>query len=159
MSYQAVVRDANDALVIGGPVGMRISVLQGSLQGTPVYVETHTATTNANGLATLEIGGGSVVSGTMAGIDRSTAPYFLRTEAAPQAAPLTPSTAEAGCSMCLTRCMRRTAVWAHKALQEHPAHKGLQDSPPAKWCARATPSCCIRAPTLTDPIKVRAAGA
>ncbi len=83
MSYQAVVRDANDALVTTGPVGMRISVMQGSLQGTPVYVETHAVLTNANGLATLEIGGGQVVSGSMAGIDWSTGPYFLRTEADP----------------------------------------------------------------------------
>jgi len=83
LSYQAVVRDANDALVTTGPVGLRISVVQGSLQGTPVYVETHTATTNANGLATLEVGGGTVVSGSFSGIDWSTGPYFLRTEADP----------------------------------------------------------------------------
>ena len=84
MSYQAVVRDANDALVTSAPVGLRLSVNQGSLQGTAVYVETHTATTNANGLATLEVGGGTVVSGSFSAIDWSAGPYFLRTEADPQ---------------------------------------------------------------------------
>ncbi len=83
LSYQAVVRDANDALVTSGPVGMRISVVQGSLQGTPVYVETHAVSTNANGLATLEVGGGVLVSGSFSGIDWSDGPYFLRTEADP----------------------------------------------------------------------------
>ncbi|MBL8000361.1 MAG: hypothetical protein JNL05_00245 [Flavobacteriales bacterium] len=84
MSYQAVVRDANDALVTSAPVGLRLSVNQGSLQGTAVYVETHTATTNTNGLATLEVGGGTVVSGSFSAIDWSAGPYFLRTEADPQ---------------------------------------------------------------------------
>ena len=69
MSYQAVVRNTGNALVSNSPVGIRISILQGSASGTAEYVETHTATTNVNGLATLEIGGGTVVSGTIAGID------------------------------------------------------------------------------------------
>lgn len=83
MSYQAVVRDASDALVVSGPVGLRISVNQGSLQGPSVYVETHATTTNANGLASLEVGGGAVVSGSFSGIDWNAGPYFLRTEADP----------------------------------------------------------------------------
>ncbi len=83
MSYQAVVRDANDALVVSSPVGLRISLNQGSLQGPSVYVETHATTTNANGLASLEVGGGFVVSGSFSGIDWNAGPYFLRTEADP----------------------------------------------------------------------------
>ena len=66
MSYQAVVRDATNALVIETQVGMQISILQGT---TPVYVETQTPTTNINGLATLEIGNGSVISGDFTTID------------------------------------------------------------------------------------------
>lgn len=56
MSYQAVIRDAGNALVSSHAVGMQISILQGSATGTPVYVETQTPTTNANGLVTIEIG-------------------------------------------------------------------------------------------------------
>ena len=58
MSYQAVVRDNNNQLVINRRLGMRISILQGSADGTVVYNEVQTPTTNANGLVTVQIGGG-----------------------------------------------------------------------------------------------------
>jgi len=80
MSFQAVVRDGDGALVTNGTVGMRISVLQGGENGTAVYVETHEPQTNANGLITLEVGGGTVVSGTMDAINWAEGPYHLKTE-------------------------------------------------------------------------------
>lgn len=83
MSYQAVVRNSGNALVTSAPVGMRISILQGSATGTSVYTETQSATTNNNGLVTLEIGTGTVVSGTFASIDWSAGPYFIKTETDP----------------------------------------------------------------------------
>lgn len=63
MSYQAVIRDAKNQLVINTDIRMRISILQGGVTPTAVYVELHSPTTNANGLVTLEIGTGKVVSG------------------------------------------------------------------------------------------------
>ena len=83
MSYQAVVRDGNNALVTSTAVGMQISILQGSANGTAVYVETQTPTSNANGLVSLEIGSGTVVSGTFAAIDWANGPYFIKTETDP----------------------------------------------------------------------------
>jgi hypothetical protein len=83
MSYQAVIRNASNSLVTNTAVGMQISILQGSTSGTAVYVETQTPTTNANGLVSLEIGGGTVVSGTFAAIDWSAGPYFIKTETDP----------------------------------------------------------------------------
>lgn len=83
MSYQAVVRNGSNALVSNSPVGVKISVLQGSATGTAAYVETQNVTTNANGLATFQIGNGTVVSGTMAGIDWANGPYFIKTETDP----------------------------------------------------------------------------
>lgn len=83
MSYQAVVRNSNNSLLISQSVGIRISILQGSSAGTEVYVETHTTTTNANGLVSIEIGNGIVVSGTFDAIDWSNGPFFIKTETDP----------------------------------------------------------------------------
>jgi hypothetical protein len=80
MSYQVVIRDNSNALVTNQVVGMQISILQGSANGTAVYVETQTPTTNANGLASIEIGGGTVVSGNFASINWANGPYFIKTE-------------------------------------------------------------------------------
>jgi hypothetical protein len=83
MSYQAVIRNSSNALVTNQFVGMRISILQGTSTGTAVYIETQTPPTNANGLASIEIGGGTVVSGTFATIDWTNGPYFIKTETGP----------------------------------------------------------------------------
>jgi hypothetical protein len=83
MSYQAVIRNSSNALVPSTSVGMQISILQGSASGTAVYVETQTVSTNANGLVSLEIGSGTAVTGTFAGINWATGPYFIKTETDP----------------------------------------------------------------------------
>jgi uncharacterized protein (TIGR02145 family) len=83
MSYQAVIRNNSDQLVKSSPVGMRISILQGSSSGTVVYTETQIPTTNANGLVSIEIGGGTPATGTFAGIDWSNGIYFVKTETDP----------------------------------------------------------------------------
>jgi uncharacterized protein (TIGR02145 family) len=80
MSYQAVIRNSNDSLLISTQVGMRISLVQGTPTGTVVFSETQTATTNANGLVSLQIGMGTAVSGTFAGIDWAEGPYYVKTE-------------------------------------------------------------------------------
>ena len=80
MSYQAVVRDNSDLLVSSQAISMQISILQYSASGTAVFVETHSQSTNANGLVSIEIGAGSVVLGDFATIDWSDGPYFLKTE-------------------------------------------------------------------------------
>jgi len=84
MSYQAVVRNADNVLVQNHPIGMQISILQGSATGTPVYVETQTTSTNANGLVSIKIGEGTVVTGTFSEIDWSIGNYFIKTEIDPQ---------------------------------------------------------------------------
>ncbi len=60
ISYQAVIRDANNNLITNQTIGMRVSILVGI--GT-AYIETHTPTTNANGLVSIEVGGGTLVAG------------------------------------------------------------------------------------------------
>ena len=62
---------------------MQLSIVQGSVSGTVVYVETQTPTSNLNGLVSVEIGSGTVVSGTFNSIDWSKGPYFIKTETDP----------------------------------------------------------------------------
>ncbi|WP_372948686.1 tail fiber domain-containing protein [Mariniphaga sp.] len=85
MSYQAVVRDEGNSLVINRPVGVKMSIVQGSGNGNTVYSELFNPNpeTNANGLLTLEIGGGIPVLGTFSEIDWSKGPFFIRTEIDP----------------------------------------------------------------------------
>lgn len=83
MSYQAVVRNTSNQLVTGSTVGMRVSILQGSSTGTVAYSETQNALTNANGLATIQIGGGTLLSGNFSTIDWSNGPYFIKSEVDP----------------------------------------------------------------------------
>ena len=83
MSYQAVVRDAGNLLVTNQIIGIQISILQGSAVGTAVYIETQTPSTNINGLVSLEIGNGIVVSGTFNTINWANDSYFVKTEIDP----------------------------------------------------------------------------
>ncbi len=79
MSYQAVIRNSSNALVVSTSVGMQISILQGSPTGILVYKETQIPTTNSNGLISIEIGG-------MIGFDTinwANGPYFIKTETDP----------------------------------------------------------------------------
>ncbi len=82
-SYQTVVRNASNQLLVGQTVGIKISILQGSANGSAVFSETHTPQTNANGLATLEIGGGSLLTGNFANINWANGPFFVKTETDP----------------------------------------------------------------------------
>lgn len=53
MSYQAVIRNVSNNLVVNKTVGVKISILKGGVNGTPVYVESHSVRTNANGMVSL----------------------------------------------------------------------------------------------------------
>jgi hypothetical protein len=83
-SFQAILRDAANQVLDNQLVAMRLSILQGSESGTAVYVETQTATTNSAGLVTLQVGGGTVVSGSISGIDWANGPYYIKTETDPE---------------------------------------------------------------------------
>lgn len=79
MSYQAIIRNSNNQLVTNKAVGMQISILQGTATGTAVYTEKQTPTTNANGLVSIEIGGGQ----SFKTIDWANGIYFIKTETDP----------------------------------------------------------------------------
>jgi len=83
MSYQAVIRTANNNLLSLKNISMRISILKGELTSSPVYIETHNGKTNLNGLVSIQIGTGLVVLGVFSKIDWSKGPYFIATETDP----------------------------------------------------------------------------
>lgn len=82
-NYQAVVRNTSGNILASQNVGFQLSILDGGPSGTPVYVETQTATTNTFGLANLKVGAGTVVSGSFAAIDWSTGDKYLKVEMDP----------------------------------------------------------------------------
>ncbi|MFC2119421.1 beta strand repeat-containing protein, partial [Bacteroidota bacterium] len=78
-SYQAVVRDGNGNVLDDQAVSFRIALLQGN---TIVYMETHTATSNAFGLVNLKIGGGNPVLNNISNVDFSN-PVHMNVEMDP----------------------------------------------------------------------------
>lgn len=85
--YQAVVRGADNQLLQNQTVGVRVSVLEGSTSGNAVFVETHSAQTNANGVLSLTIGTGNAQVGNLSSsVHWGTAENFLKVEIDPQGA-------------------------------------------------------------------------
>jgi hypothetical protein len=84
ISYQAVIRNSSGLLLNNVQIGIQINILQGSANGTSVYAEVQTPTTNANGLITIEIGDGSIMSGNISNIDWNNGPFFIKTEIDPE---------------------------------------------------------------------------
>ncbi len=85
LSYQAVIRDADNKLVANKQIGMRITILSGSINGTEVYKEIYNPNpqSNTNGLVTLEIGTGISLLGNFANINWANGIYFIKTETDP----------------------------------------------------------------------------
>lgn len=82
LSYQAILRDVDNKLLSEQKVSVRISILQKNVEGKAVYQEEHLATTNINGLVTLQIGTGKT-SQNFASIQWNDGPFFIKTEAVP----------------------------------------------------------------------------
>ncbi len=81
VSYQAVVRHANNHIAANETMDVRISILQGSADGHVIYVESRRVSTNANGLFTLVVGNGDPLSGmNFSNINWAEGPYFLKSE-------------------------------------------------------------------------------
>ena len=80
MTYQAVIRNGSNNLVTNTNIGIQVSILHSSVTGNSTYTERHFPTTNNNGLVTLEIGTGTVISGDFSSIDWANDIYFVKTE-------------------------------------------------------------------------------
>jgi len=75
MTYQAVIRNTSNQLIVSTQIGIEIIIYQGFTTGTQVYSETQTPTTNTNGLLSIEIGG-EIGFDT---INWANGPYFIET--------------------------------------------------------------------------------
>lgn len=80
INYQGVARDQLGNAISKTAVSLRFSVLQGS---NPVYVETHSTSTDTFGLYNAVIGQGSVVSGTFSSINWGVGTYSVKVEIDP----------------------------------------------------------------------------
>ena len=75
MTFQAVVRDAQNEIVANQGVSVEVSITQTTTTGTVVFEESHSPTTNVNGLFTVVLGTGIPVSGSLSAIDWSQGQY------------------------------------------------------------------------------------
>jgi trimeric autotransporter adhesin len=80
-NYQGILRNTSGEMIKNTSVTVRISLLQGSTTGIVQYSENHTVTTNNYGQFSVNIGGGTVLTGVFATINWLQ-PMFLKTEVA-----------------------------------------------------------------------------
>jgi len=79
-NYQAVVRNSAGNVISNSVVSVRFTILDNSASGSPLYTETFSTTTNQYGLITLDIGTGTVVSGSFQAINWAVGSKWLQVE-------------------------------------------------------------------------------
>jgi uncharacterized protein (TIGR02145 family) len=75
--YQAVIRNTDVTVMAEAAITMTFKIHDVTATGIVVYEENHTSSTNAQGLISLNVGNGSVVSGTFSGINWGNGAKFL----------------------------------------------------------------------------------
>lgn len=81
VNYQAIACDNSGAEITLQDIAVKMTFLQGSVNGNPVYLEEHEVQTDEFGLFAIQLGdGGDQSSGSFSSIDWSNGPYFLRVE-------------------------------------------------------------------------------
>ena len=78
--YQAIARNASGVTISNTAVKVRFSIRDSIATGAIKYQETHSATTSALGLFSVNVGMGTVVSGTFSGINWGKNAKFLQVE-------------------------------------------------------------------------------
>jgi hypothetical protein len=76
-SFQSLVLDVSSDPISDQDIGVLIQILDGSPIGTVLYSENHTPTTNGNGLYSIDIGNGNVISGSFETIDWLSGAKFI----------------------------------------------------------------------------------
>jgi len=78
--YQAVLRTSSGTILSDTTVALRISLLQGGVSGTSMYSETHSVRANSQGLINLNVGMGTVVSGSFSSVNWAAGNVYLKIE-------------------------------------------------------------------------------
>jgi len=78
--YQAVVRDNTGDPIAGQLVSIRVGIVQDSINGTLVYSEIHSGTTNQFGMIGLDVGKGTIETGVFGDINWGATFHFLQLE-------------------------------------------------------------------------------
>lgn len=78
-NYQVVARDAGGNVLANQNVTFLISIVKGYEGGPVVYMEMHSATTNAFGQVSLQVGGGTPVQGSFGAIDWGLNTHYVKT--------------------------------------------------------------------------------
>lgn len=79
INYKAVIKDNSGNVISNQPVNLQFSILEGGSQ-TNVYTETHTTTTDNNGIVIVNIGEGMTSNGTYASINWDNGDHFLNVQ-------------------------------------------------------------------------------
>ena len=79
-NYQAIVRGNAGTVIASKPLGLRFSIRDGSATGAVQYSETQLTTTNAYGLVNVQVGAGTVGTGSFAVITWASGNKFLQVE-------------------------------------------------------------------------------
>jgi hypothetical protein len=81
--YQAAARNSSGAILASTNISVRFTIRDSIATGTIKYRETHSVTTTAQGMFSLNVGQGTVVSGTFAGINWGVNSKFMQMEMDP----------------------------------------------------------------------------
>lgn len=80
LEHSFIVSDNNGKIIANKDIGLRISILQGSLDGQVVYRELMNTKTNTNGVVMLSVGSGMPDLGRIESIEWSKGNYYIRVE-------------------------------------------------------------------------------
>jgi hypothetical protein len=78
--YQAIIRNASGNIISNQPVKLRFSIHDSIASGSIVFSETHTLSTNGQGLVNINIGQGSVQTGAFVSINWGKNAKFIQIE-------------------------------------------------------------------------------
>ena len=81
--YQAVARNSSGSILVSTAISVRFTIRDSVATGAIKYRETFSVTTTAQGMFSVNVGQGTVVTGTFAGINWGTNAKFMQVEMDP----------------------------------------------------------------------------